>query len=40
MLYKVCLIRINKLLIDNGKEFMDCLFVSKECEFSGNYEFD
>ena len=39
-LHKACPIRINKLLTDNGKEFTDRLFASKEREPSGNHEFD
>ncbi len=39
-LYKSCPIRISKLLTDNGKEFTDRLFVSKEREPSGGHGFD
>jgi transposase InsO family protein len=39
-LHKACPIRINKLLTDNGKEFTDRLFASREREPSGNHEFD
>ena len=39
-LHKACPIRITKLLTDNGKEFTDRLFASKEREPSGNHEFD
>ncbi len=39
-LHKACPIKINKLLTDNGKEFTDRLFASKEREPSGNHEFD
>ena len=39
-LHKACPIRINKLLTDNGKEFTDCLFASRERQPSGNHEFD
>ncbi len=39
-LHKACPIRISKLLTDNGKEFTDRLFASKEREPSGNHEFD
>lgn len=35
-LYKACLIRINKVLTDNGKEFTDRLFVSREREPGSN----
>ena len=35
-LHKACPIRINKLLTENGKEFRDRLFASKEREPSGN----
>lgn len=35
-LHKVCLIRINKVLTNNGKEFMDRLFVSREREPGSN----
>ena len=39
-LHKACPLRITKLLTDNGKEFTDRLFASKEREPSGNHEFD
>lgn len=39
-LHKACPIRINKLLTDNGKEFTDRLFASREREPSGNHELD
>ena len=39
-LHKACPIKINKLLTDNGKEFTDRLFASKEREPSGHHEFD
>ena len=39
-LHKACPIRINKLLTDNGKEFTDRLFASREREPSGHHEFD
>jgi transposase InsO family protein len=39
-LNKACPIKINKLLTDNGKEFTDRLFASREREPSGNHEFD
>jgi transposase InsO family protein len=39
-LHKACPIRINKLLTDNGKEFTDRLFASRERQPSGNHEFD
>ena len=39
-LHKACPIRINKLLTDNGKEFTDRLFASRERKPSGNHEFD
>ena len=39
-LHKACPIKISKLLTDNGKEFTDRLFASKEREPSGNHEFD
>ena len=38
-LHKSCLIKINKVLIDNGKEFTDRLF-TPEREPSGHHEFD
>lgn len=39
-LHKVCAIKIVKLLTDNGKEFTDRLFASRERGPSGNHEFD
>ena len=39
-LHKVCLIRINKLLTDNCKEFTDRLLASREHQPSGRHEFD
>ena len=39
-LHKACPIKINKLLTDNGKEFTDRLFASREREPSGRHEFD
>ena len=39
-LHKACPIKITKLLTDNGKEFTDRLFASREREPSGNHEFD
>ncbi len=38
--YKAFPIKISKLLTDNGKEFTDRLFASREREPSGNHEFD
>ena len=39
-LHKACPIKIVKLLTDNGKEFTDRLFASREREPSGEHEFD
>jgi len=39
-LHKACPIRITKVLTDNGKEFTDRLFASREREPSGNHVFD
>ena len=39
-LHKACPIKIDKLLTDNGKEFTDRLFASREREPSGNHQFD
>lgn len=39
-LHKACPIRIRRLLTDNGKEFTDRLFASREREPSGQHEFD
>ena len=38
--HKACPIKINKLLTDNGKEFTDRLFASRERQPSDNHEFD
>lgn len=39
-LHSACPIKIVKILTDNGKEFTDRLFASREREPSGNHEFD
>ena len=39
-LHKACPLKITKLLTDNGKEFTDRLFASREREPSGSHEFD
>ena len=39
-LHKACPIKIVKLLTDNGKEFTDRLFASRERQASGQHEFD
>ena len=39
-LHKACPIKIQKLLTDNGKEFTDRLFASRERQPSGHHEFD
>lgn len=39
-LHKACPIKIQRLLTDNGKEFTDRLFASREREPSGQHEFD
>lgn len=39
-MHKACPIRISKLLTDNGKEFTEHLFASKERGASGDHEFD
>jgi transposase InsO family protein len=39
-LHKACPMKIQKLLTDNGKEFTDRLFASREREPSGAHEFD
>lgn len=39
-LHKACFIKITRLLTDNGKEFTDRLFASREREPGGNHEFD
>ena len=39
-LHKACPFKIHRLLTDNGKEFTDRLFASREREPSGKHEFD
>ena len=39
-LHKACPIQITRVLTDNGKEFTDRLFASRERQPSGNHEFD
>ena len=39
-MHKACPIKITRLLTDNGKEFTDRLFASRERKPSGNHEFD
>ena len=39
-LHKACPIKITRLLTDNGKEFTDRLFASRERQPSGKHEFD
>ena len=39
-LYKACPMKISKLLTDNGKEFTDRLFATRERQATGNHEFD
>ena len=39
-LHQACPIRIQKILTDNGKEFTDRLFASRERQPSGQHEFD
>lgn len=39
-LHKACPIKITRLLTDNGKEFTDRLFASRERQPSGRHEFD
>lgn len=39
-LHKACPIKITRLLTDNGKEFTDRLFASRERKPSGQHEFD
>lgn len=39
-LHKACPIKITRILSDNGKEFTDRLFASRQKEPSGNHEFD
>lgn len=39
-LHKACPIKIHRLLTDNGKEFTDRLFASRERQPSGRHEFD
>jgi transposase InsO family protein len=38
--HKACPLKIVKLLTDNGKEFTDRLFASRERKATGNHEFD
>lgn len=39
-LHQACPIRITRILTDNGREFTDRLFASRERKPSGNHEFD
>jgi transposase-like protein len=39
-LHKACPIKMQKILTDNGKEFTDRLFASRERQAMGNHEFD
>lgn len=39
-LHKACAINIQKILTDNGKEFTDRLFASRERQATGKHEFD
>jgi transposase InsO family protein len=39
-LHKACPLKIARLLTDNGKEFTDRLFASRERQPTGNHEFD
>jgi hypothetical protein len=39
-LHKACTIKSNRLLTDNGKEFTDRLFASRERKPGGDHEFD
>ena len=39
-LHRACPINIEPILTDNGKEFTDRLFASRERQPSGNHEFD
>lgn len=39
-LHKACPVRITKVLSDNGREFTDRLFASRDKEPSGHHEFD
>ncbi len=39
-LHKACPIKITKVLTDNGKEFTDRLFASRQRQASGQHEFD
>jgi transposase InsO family protein len=39
-LHRACPFKIHRILTDNGKEFTDRLFASREREPSGNHEFD
>ena len=38
--HKACPLKIQKILTDNGKEFTDRLFASRERQATGNHEFD
>ena len=38
--HKACPIKMQKILTDNGKEFTDRLFASRERQATGNHEFD
>jgi len=39
-LNKACPIKVQKILTDNGKDFTDRLFASRERQATGNHEFD
>jgi len=39
-LHKACSIKLQKILTDNGKEFTDRLFASRERHATGNHAFD
>ncbi|PXV79720.1 integrase-like protein [Nitrosomonas eutropha] len=39
-LHNACPIKITRMLTDNGKEFTDRLFASRERNPSGNHQFD
>jgi transposase InsO family protein len=39
-LHKACPLKLVRLLTDNGKEFTDRLFASRERQATGNHEFD
>jgi transposase-like protein len=39
-LHKACPIKMQKILTDNGKEFTDRLFASRERQATGKHEFD